>query len=178
MKTEYDCSSAEVLQAFAELPDPRSRTCAYPLDELLLVALSAITSGAEDWVNVVEWAQLKLDWLRRWLPFENGIASHDTFSRVFSLLDAQRFEACFIGCTIRTQLRAGANRTAARGRAAAQWNDMTDLQRSITHNDALDDELQERLLVGKRRLVQARADVRAERLQVRTDSLSLQALLA
>jgi predicted transposase YbfD/YdcC len=96
MKTEEERSSAEVLQAFAELPDPRSRTCAYPLDELLLVALSAITSGAEDWVNVVEWAQLKLDWLRRFLPFANGIASHDTFSRVFSLLDAQRFEACFV----------------------------------------------------------------------------------
>ena len=96
MKTEDERSSAEVLQAFADLPDPRSRTCAYPLDELLLVALSAITSGAEDWVNIVEWAQLKLDWLRRFLPFSNGIASHDTFSRVFSLLDAQRFEACFI----------------------------------------------------------------------------------
>jgi predicted transposase YbfD/YdcC len=96
MKTEDERSSAGVLQVFAELPDPRSRICAYPLDELLLVALSAITSGAEDWVNVVEWAQLKLDWLRRFLPFANGIASHDTFSRVFSLLDARRFEACFI----------------------------------------------------------------------------------
>ena len=40
---------------------------------------------------------MKLDWLRRWLPFANGIASHDTFSRVFSLLDARSFEACFIG---------------------------------------------------------------------------------
>src|SRR5205085_2470024 len=57
---------------------------------------SAVTSGADDWVSVVRWAHLKLDWLRRFLPFDNGIASHDTFSRVFSLLDAQRFEACFI----------------------------------------------------------------------------------
>ena len=40
---------------------------------------------------------MKLDWLRRFVPFANGIASHDTFSRVFSLLDAKRFEACFIG---------------------------------------------------------------------------------
>ena len=90
MDAEDERSSAEVLQAFADLPDPRSRSCAYPLDELLLVALSAIISGAEDWVNVVEWAQLKLDWLRRWLPFSNGSASHDTFSRVFSLLDGKR----------------------------------------------------------------------------------------
>jgi predicted transposase YbfD/YdcC len=85
------------LQAFDELEDPRSRACAHRLDELLLVALCAITSGADSWVTVVDWGRMKLDWLRRWLPFANGIASHDTFSRVFSLLDAKRFEACFIG---------------------------------------------------------------------------------
>ncbi len=45
------------------------------------------------------WATLKLDWLRRYLAFDNGVASHDTFSRVFSLLDAQRFETCFVGWT-------------------------------------------------------------------------------
>ena len=85
------------LQAFEGLQDPRSRACPHQLDELLLVALCAITSGAESWVTVVEWGCMKLDWLRRWLPFANGIASHDTFSRVFSLLDARGFEACFIG---------------------------------------------------------------------------------
>ena len=84
------------LKVFEDLEDPRSRSCAHPLNELLLVALSAITSGADDWVSVVKWANLKLEWLRRFLPFDNGIASHDTFSRVFALLDAKRFEACFI----------------------------------------------------------------------------------
>lgn len=85
-----------VLDAFTELQDPRGRECPYPLDELLLVALCAITSGAEGWVSVAEWGKTKLDWLRRFLPFSNGIASHDTFTRVFSLLDAEVFEACFI----------------------------------------------------------------------------------
>jgi hypothetical protein len=84
------------LQAFDELEDPRSRACAHRLDELLLVALCAITSGADSWVTVVDWGRMKLDWLRCWLPFANGIASHDTFSRVFSLLDAKGFEACFL----------------------------------------------------------------------------------
>ena len=78
------------------MADPRSRNCPYPLNELLLVALCAIASGADDWVSVVKWARLKLDGLRRFLPFDNGIASHDTFSRVFALLDAERFEGCFI----------------------------------------------------------------------------------
>jgi predicted transposase YbfD/YdcC len=84
------------LQAFEELEDPRTRNCPHRLDELLLVALCANTSGADSWMSVVDWGRMKLDWLRRFLPFDNGIASHDTFTRVFSLLDAQRFEACFI----------------------------------------------------------------------------------
>lgn len=85
------------LEAFEDLQDPRTRACAHRLDELLLAALCAITSGADSWTTVVGWSRLKLDWLRRFLPFANGIASHDTFSRVFSLLDARQFEGCFIG---------------------------------------------------------------------------------
>jgi predicted transposase YbfD/YdcC len=84
------------LAAFSDLADPRCRQCPYPLSELLLVAICAITSGAEGWVAVVEWGQEKLSWLRRFLPFMRGVASHDTFTRVFSLLDAGCFEACFI----------------------------------------------------------------------------------
>ena len=92
-----DSTKLGFLKAFEELEDPRTRTCPHRLDELLLVALCAITSGADGWVSVEDWGSLKLEWLRRFLPFAHGIASHDTFSRVFSLLDAQRFEACFIG---------------------------------------------------------------------------------
>lgn len=84
------------LSAFAELSDPRSRRCRYPLEELMLVALGAVASGAEDWVSVADWGRIRLEWLRRLLPFEHGIASHDTFNRVFALLDAQAFEACFV----------------------------------------------------------------------------------
>lgn len=69
------------------------------LDELLLAAICAVISGVENWTTVVEWSEAKLDWLRQQLPFANGIASHDTFGRVFSLLDAAQFEACFIKWT-------------------------------------------------------------------------------
>lgn len=84
-----------LLEAFTELTDPRSRACAFQLDELVLAAICAILSGAESWTAVVEWSEMKLDWLRQHLPFTNGIASHDTFGRVFSLLDASQFETCF-----------------------------------------------------------------------------------
>ncbi len=86
-----------VMQAFEDLPDPRRQTGRYQyrLEELLLTALCAVAAGAEDWVDVNEWGNFKLEWLRRFLPFEQGIASHDTFSRVFAMLDAVRFDACF-----------------------------------------------------------------------------------
>jgi hypothetical protein len=58
------------------------------LDELLLTAISAILSVADTWVSVALWGRAKLDWLRLFLPFANGIAAHDTFGRVISLLDA------------------------------------------------------------------------------------------
>ena len=47
-------------------------------------------------MDVADWGRAKLEWLRRFLPFENGTASHDTYGRVFALLDAPVFEACFI----------------------------------------------------------------------------------
>lgn len=84
------------LEHFADLEDPRSRQSRYDLTELLLVAVCAVLSGADGWVDVALWGRTKLDWLRRFLPFENGIASHDTFGRVFALLDAAVFEARFI----------------------------------------------------------------------------------
>lgn len=85
-----------LLEAFAELRDPRGRECEHKLEELLLVAIGAVISGAESWTAVSEWGWLKLDWLRQHLPFANGIASHDTFGRVFTLLSARQFEACFL----------------------------------------------------------------------------------
>ena len=86
-----------LLEAFEELRDPRARECAYQLEELLLAAICAVISGAESWTSVAEWSQMKLDWLRQHLPFANGIASHDTFGRVFSLLDAQLVRVNYLG---------------------------------------------------------------------------------
>ena len=93
---ELDSVAHGFLNAIEDLEDPRSRACAHRLDELLLVALCAILSGGDSWTGVVDWGLMRLDWLRSHLPFANGIASHDTFGRVFSLLDSKRFEACFI----------------------------------------------------------------------------------
>lgn len=85
-----------LLDHFEGLQDPRSRQSPHDLRELLLVALCAVLSGADGWAGVAVWGRAKLPWLRQFLPFENGVASHDTFGRVFALLDAAVFEQCFI----------------------------------------------------------------------------------
>lgn len=85
-----------LLDHFEDLEDPRSRQSPHALDELLLTAVCAVLSGADSWAAVALWGRAKLGWLRRFLPFENGAASHDTFGRVFALLDAAVFEECFI----------------------------------------------------------------------------------
>ena len=84
------------LEHFEDLEDPRSRRSPHDLEELLLTAICAVLSGADTWAAVALWGRAKLDWLRRFLPFENGVASHDTFGRVFALPDAAVFEERFI----------------------------------------------------------------------------------
>jgi len=45
--------------------------------------------------DMAEWARLKETWLRGFLRLENGIPSHDTFNRIFQILDPKQFEKVF-----------------------------------------------------------------------------------
>jgi predicted transposase YbfD/YdcC len=82
--------------AFAGLDDPRrDHNKLHPLTDLLAVALCATLCGAQSWPQVVTFAQAKQAWLRRFLSLPNGIPSHDTFNRVFGLLDPRKFQECF-----------------------------------------------------------------------------------
>jgi len=90
----------DFLEHFAALPDPRqSKKVLYPLDEVLLVTLCAVLCGADGWVSVALFGRQKLDFLRRFLPFANGIPSHDQLGLIFGALDAQAFQTCFIAWT-------------------------------------------------------------------------------
>lgn len=81
---------------FAALEDPRqSWKVLYPLPEILLVVLCGTLAGAEDFVEIRRWGQMHQDFLRRLLPFEAGIPSHDTLNDVINALDGALFAQCF-----------------------------------------------------------------------------------
>jgi predicted transposase YbfD/YdcC len=83
-------------EAFAELSDPRTGPAQrHDLREMIVMALCAVLCGADTWVDVAEWAEDNEAWLKRYLVLANGTPSHDTFGRVFRILDARVFEAGF-----------------------------------------------------------------------------------
>ena len=89
-------SGKAFIDHFSALEDPRQAwKVVYPLREILLVVLCATLGGAEDFVEIARWGQRKLDFLRRLLPFERGIASHDTLNDVMNALPASLFAECF-----------------------------------------------------------------------------------
>jgi hypothetical protein len=82
---------------FGDLPDPRVvGRCDHNLLDIIIIAICAVLCGAESWDDVEEFGLSKQTWLRQFLALPNGIPSHDTFRRVFSLLDARAFQACFM----------------------------------------------------------------------------------
>lgn len=88
--------SAHLLEYFADLEDPRRDvTKLHPLLEVIAIALCAVLGGAESWVQVEVFGTCKIDWFRRFLPLKNGIPSHDTFGRVFALLDPRQIQQRF-----------------------------------------------------------------------------------
>lgn len=58
--------------------------------------MCAVISGAESWVEVEQWGQVKADWLTDWLGLAHGIPSQDTFGRVFRRIDPDQFETGFL----------------------------------------------------------------------------------
>jgi predicted transposase YbfD/YdcC len=82
---------------FTGLPDPRiDRTKAHLLEDLIFIAIAAVICGAETWNEIELFGKSKESWLRNFLKLPEGIPSHDTFNRVFSLLDSDELEKSFL----------------------------------------------------------------------------------
>ena len=77
-------------------PTPAAnRAAIHRLDEIVFIATCAVLCGADNWVQIADYAHSKLDWLKTFLDLPGGIPSHDTFRRVFCLIDPLAFQKCF-----------------------------------------------------------------------------------
>ena len=77
------------------LPDTRAANAQHELWEILFIALAAVLCGAKSCCDMALFGGAKEGLLRQFLPLQHGIPSHDTFSRMFRLLDPQGFEEVF-----------------------------------------------------------------------------------
>ncbi len=86
-----------IVEHFTDLEDPRiDRTKRHKLIDIIVIAICAVICGADSWVEIAEYGRAKLGWFRTFLELPNGIPSHDTFGRVFSLLDPDQFRNGFV----------------------------------------------------------------------------------
>jgi predicted transposase YbfD/YdcC len=85
-----------ITEAFADLPDPRlDRNRRHRLTDILTIGLCATIRGGETWEQIAAYGRAKQAWFATFLTLPNGIPSHDTFYRVFSLLSPTEFARCF-----------------------------------------------------------------------------------
>jgi predicted transposase YbfD/YdcC len=89
-------TDATVLKHFSSLKDPRvERTRRHSLQDILVISLCGFICGVDDWVELEAFGKAKLPWFRTFLELPNGIPSHDTFGRVYRMLDPEGFGRCF-----------------------------------------------------------------------------------
>jgi hypothetical protein len=82
-----------VVEHFSKLTDPRiDRKRRYQLLDSVIIAIC----GANDWVGIETFGNAQYEWFKRFLELPNGIPSHDTFGRVFSLISPIEFPNCFM----------------------------------------------------------------------------------
>ena len=91
-----------LIEHFTDIQDPRlKRKQLHKFDDIFF-ALCAVICGCDDWVAIEKFANIKRTWFKQYLSLENGIPSHDTLGRVFSLIAPEQFQTCF-SCWIKRE---------------------------------------------------------------------------
>ena len=87
-----------LIEELEPLEDPRHGNAGrHSLHDILVIALCTVLCGGETCTDMALFGQSKTEFLESFLPLQNGIPSHDTFSRVFRLLDPEAFQKWFLG---------------------------------------------------------------------------------
>lgn len=87
---------ARIVEHFSICKDYRTRPVSYPMIEIIVLVVLATVCGEEGWEGYVEFGEDKLNHLRKFLPFENGIPSPDTVRRVIERINPKEFRKAFV----------------------------------------------------------------------------------
>jgi hypothetical protein len=87
----------KLIKQFEAIANPRD-PCKIErrLIDILVIAVCAIIGEAESFEDMADYGRCKQGWLKQFLALPNGIPSHDTFRRVFLLIDPKSFERSFL----------------------------------------------------------------------------------
>src|SRR3990172_5564335 len=89
---------AKFLEHFSGIEDPRiERRKRHELLDILFLSVCAVLAGADGWEAIEDFGHTKLQWLRKYVPLNNGIPRHDTIARVLCRLDPTALQSSFIG---------------------------------------------------------------------------------
>ena len=87
----------ELFKHFEEIKDPRrEHKKLHKLVNILFIAICAVIANAESFVDIEAFGKAKEKWFKKILKLPNGIPSHDTFGRVFSVLDPSELQKNFM----------------------------------------------------------------------------------
>ena len=90
-------SNHTFLEGFSAMEDPRlDRKKLYPLIEIIFLTICAVVSGSNHFTEVGIFGEANIEWLRKFLPYENGIPSHDAIGYFFSRLNPEKFKQKFV----------------------------------------------------------------------------------
>lgn len=90
-------NAGSLFEHFSIIKDPRqSWKIEYKLFDILLLTVCAVIAGAEGWEDIEEFGKERLDWLRQYGDFEQGIPVHDTIARVISQINPKQFQKSFL----------------------------------------------------------------------------------
>jgi predicted transposase YbfD/YdcC len=88
----------QICAFFTVVHDPRRPhpTTLHTLETILTITILATICGAQNWVEIEHWGKAKAAWLAEFLDLTHGIPSHDTFGRVFAVLDPTSLQQAFV----------------------------------------------------------------------------------
>lgn len=128
---EHAMASALSSSVTEELDDPRSGNATlHPLENIVFIAVYAVVCGADNWVGVEQYAIGKRWWFEEFLDLSEGIPSHDTFGRIFGLLDPDQLRRCFFRWT-RTLVKKYRGQVAIDGKTLRRSFEASDPQKAL-----------------------------------------------